>query len=158
MSEDIGTILRTGYAICLIAFLTCLSLTFFVVGSTYLKEETDDLEQNVTSVRDGEISGLIINEEEGSINVVREPRKSSAIESEKSSVVEPLSWKVILDNIDTPDVLLSYEVSNWVYWTIGFIFKMTLVSLLAGFIVPIIAYKISRLFGGQEYESEHSSN
>ena len=158
MSEDLGNALRVGYAIFLIGFLISLSITFFVVGTNYLKERTDNLEQGVASVRDSEITGLIINKEEGSISVVREPKKSSALESEKSSVVEPLSWKVILNNLDTPEALLSYEVSDWVYWTIGFILKMTLVSLLAGFIIPIVAYKISKIFGGQEYESEHSSN
>lgn len=149
MSEDIGTVLRTGYVIFLIATLTSLSLTFLVVGSAYLKEETNDLEQNVTSVEETEITGIIMNEE-GIVDVVRK--------SEKSSVVEPLSWKVILNNLDTPEALLSYEVSDWVYWAIGFILKMTLVSLFAGIFIPIIAYKVNRLFGGQENESERSSN
>ena len=120
-----------------------------MVGSAYLKEETNDLEQNITSVRDAEVSEITINEE-GSINVVRKPVKSS--------VVEPLSCKVILNNLDTPEALLSYEVSDWVRWTISFILKLTLVSLLAGIFIPIIAYKVNRLFGGQENESERSSN
>ena len=149
MSEDIGNDLRVVCTLILIVFLVSLCLTIFVVGTTFLQEGSSKLEQCVTSVEDTEITGIIMNEE-GSINVVREPIKSS--------VIEPLSWKVILNNLDTPDVLLSYEVSYWVRWTISFILKMTLVSLLAGFIVPIIAYKVNRLFGGQEYESERSSN
>lgn len=149
MSEDLGSALRIIYTLLLIAFLISVGLILFMVGSYYLKGGTDNLEQCANPAEETEITGIIMNEE-SIVDVVRKPVKSS--------VIEPLSWKVILNNLDTPDVLLSYEVSDWVRWAISFILKMTLVSLLAGFFVPIIAYKVNRLFGGQEYESERSSN
>ena len=149
MSEDLGSAMRIFYALLLLAALISLSLVFSVVASTCLEEGRNNLEQCIASVEETEITGIIMNEE-GIVDVVRKPVKSS--------VVEPLSWKVILNNLDTPEALLSYEVSDWVRWTISFILKMTLISLLAGIFIPIIVYKVNRLFGGQENESERSSN
>ena len=149
MSEDLGTAMRVFYVLFLIATLISMSFVFFVAASAYLEEGTNNLEQYVTSAEDTEITGIIMNEE-GFVNVIREPKKSS--------VIEPLSWKVILNNIDNPDVLLSYKNSDWIYWAIHLTLKITLVALLAGFAVPIIAYKINKLFGGQGDESECSNN
>lgn len=149
MSEDLGTAMRVFYVLFLIATLISMSFVFFVAASAYLEEGTNNLEQYVTSAEDTEITGIIMNEE-GFVNVIREPKKSS--------VIEPLSWKVILDNIDNPDVLLSYKNSDWIYWATHLALKITLVALFAGFAVPIIAYKISKLFGGQGDESECSNN
>lgn len=149
MSEDLGSALRIIYVLLLVAFLISVGLIFFMAGSYYLKEGTGNLEQCVKPAEDTEITGIIMNEE-GFVNVIREPKKSS--------VIEPLSWKVILDNIDNPDVLLSYKNSDWIYWAIYLALKITLIALLTGFAVPIIVYKISKLFGGQGDESECSNN